>query len=189
MPISLSIQVFRAGSAPSLQTRTVTPTTSTTTYAPSSGYDGFSNFTVNGDSNFISSNIRKDITIWRITGTLKPMDSHMSWGDGGTFRGDGSYSHFFPITAFNPSINMLTWGIAIFNGQLADTYKDMALLSYHYFSSVEGASYTIYFNGNVTTRSAQTPTISSTGVTVGTNFLFYSGITYSYIIYALYYTG
>lgn len=80
MPISLSIQVFRAGSAPSLQTRTVTPTTSTTTYAPSSGYDGFSNFTVSGDSNFISSNIRKDITIWRITGTLKPMDSHMSWG-------------------------------------------------------------------------------------------------------------
>ena len=84
---------------------------------------------------------------------------------------------------------MLTWGIAIFNGQLADTYKDMALLSYHYFSSVEGASHTIYFNGNVTTRSAQTPTISSTGVTVETSFLFYSGITYSYIIYALYYTG
>lgn len=80
MPVFLSIQVFRAGSSPSLQTRTVTPTTSTSTYSPSLGYDGFSSFTVTGDSNFISANIRKGTTIWRITGTLKPMDYYVSWG-------------------------------------------------------------------------------------------------------------
>ena len=64
----MSIQVFRAGSSPSLQTKTVTPTTSTTTYSPSSGYDGFSNFTVNGDNNLISGNIKSGVSIFGING-------------------------------------------------------------------------------------------------------------------------
>lgn len=69
-PVSLAIQVFQAGSSPSLQTRTVTPTTSTTTYSPSSGYDGFSNFTVNGDNNLISSNIKSGVSIFGVNGEL-----------------------------------------------------------------------------------------------------------------------
>lgn len=69
MPISLSIQVFQAGSSPSLQDKTVTPSASTTTYSPSSGYDGFSSFTVNGDSNLISNNIKSGVNIFGVAGS------------------------------------------------------------------------------------------------------------------------
>lgn len=65
----MSIQVFRDGSSPSLQTKTVTPTTSTTTYSPSSGYDGFSSFTVNGDSNLVSNNIKSGVNIFGVAGS------------------------------------------------------------------------------------------------------------------------
>ena len=186
MPISLSVQVFRAGSSPSLQTRTVTPSASTSTYSPSSGYDGFSSFTVSGDSNFIASNIRKGTTIWRITGTLKPVDSYMSWGGGSTFTGDGSTSHFFSITTFNPSNNMLQWGIAISNGGVSN---NGALMFYHYLSVGGDASVAMCLNGTTYARKGTAPTKSSTGITVSSSYTFYSGTTYSYIIYAVYYTG
>lgn len=65
----MPVQVFRAGSSPSLQTKTVTPSASTTTYSPSSGYDGFSSFTVNGDSNLVNSNIKSGVTIFGVGGS------------------------------------------------------------------------------------------------------------------------
>lgn len=51
--------------------KTVTPTTPTsdTLYTIPSGYDGWTQFTVAGDSNLLSSNIRENVTIFGVRGT------------------------------------------------------------------------------------------------------------------------
>lgn len=68
-PINLlSIQVFGAGGAPQLQSKTVTPSASTQDVTPSSRYDGLSQVTVNGDSNLVSSNIKNGVNIFGVTG-------------------------------------------------------------------------------------------------------------------------
>ncbi len=64
----MSVEILTQGGGATLQTRTVTPTSSTTSYNPSSRYDGFSSFTVTGDSNLISSNIKNGTTIFNVTG-------------------------------------------------------------------------------------------------------------------------
>lgn len=59
-----------AGSGePNLQTKTITPSTSTQTVKPDSGYDGLSQVTVNGDSNLVAGNIAEGVSIFGITGT------------------------------------------------------------------------------------------------------------------------
>lgn len=45
-------------------------------FYPDTGYDGLSNFTIQGDSNFISSNIRKNTSIWNVTGTMEPAKTY-----------------------------------------------------------------------------------------------------------------
>lgn len=65
----MSVEVLTQGGGATLQTKTVTPTSSTTNYNPSSRYDGFSSFTVTGDSNLISSNIKNGTTIFNVTGS------------------------------------------------------------------------------------------------------------------------
>ena len=68
-PINLlSIQVFGAGGSPQLQSKSITPSTSTQHVYPSSRYDGLSQVTVNGDSNLVSNNIKKGASIFGITG-------------------------------------------------------------------------------------------------------------------------
>lgn len=51
--------------------KTVTPSspTSDTLYTIPSGYDGWSQFTVAGDTNLIASNIRQNVTIFGVRGT------------------------------------------------------------------------------------------------------------------------
>ena len=72
MPTQLSIEVKGSGGSANLTTKTITPSTSSqTVYASSSGYDGFSSVTVNGDSNLIASNIKKGTTIFNVSRTLE----------------------------------------------------------------------------------------------------------------------
>lgn len=56
---------------PVTATKSVTPSspTSDTLYTIPSGYDGWTQFTVAGDSNLIASNIRQDVTIFGVRGT------------------------------------------------------------------------------------------------------------------------
>lgn len=76
-PINLlSIQVFGAGGSPQLQSKSITPSTSTQHVYPSSRFDGLSQVTVNGDSNLISSNIKSGTNIFGVTGNYKGAEEH-----------------------------------------------------------------------------------------------------------------
>ena len=65
----MAIEVRGAGGSANLQAKTVTPTASTQYVTPSTGYDGLSQVTINGDSNFKANNIVKGVTIWGLTGS------------------------------------------------------------------------------------------------------------------------
>lgn len=65
----LSIQVVNSGGSPKLQSITVIPQKDQYIINPSYGYDGFSQITVSGDSNFVADNIANGVKIWGVTGT------------------------------------------------------------------------------------------------------------------------
>lgn len=67
----MSVYVQSGGASPTLQSRTVTPSSSQQTIHPQSGYDALSSVVINGDSNLVSSNIKSGVSIFGVNGELK----------------------------------------------------------------------------------------------------------------------
>lgn len=67
----LAVYVQSGGASPTLQSRTVTPSSSQQIIYPQSGYDALSSVVVNGDSNLVSSDIKSGVSIFGVTGNYE----------------------------------------------------------------------------------------------------------------------
>lgn len=76
---NVAIQVKSSGSSPTLQSRTVTPSSSTQYITPQNRYDALSQVTVYGDSNLVSSNIKSGVSIFGVSGSLSSADFIGLW--------------------------------------------------------------------------------------------------------------
>ena len=79
--------------------KTVTPSASSQTVLPDQGDDGLSQVTVSGDSNLVAGNIKKDVSIFGVTGTLESSSGGSSLPAGFWDKNSGSFDLTLPPEA------------------------------------------------------------------------------------------
>ena len=107
------------GGGSNYQQKTVTPSASQQVVSADSGYDALSQVTVNGSSNLVAGNIKKDIEIFGVTGTLEsggvtlnphPVNLQYACTDGGSYANvlpmDGSWTTEVDLTGITQQNSM-----------------------------------------------------------------------------------
>ena len=124
----MSVQVKSSGSSPTLQSRTVTPSSSTQYITAQTGYDALNQVTVYGDSNLIGSNIKGGVSIFGVSGSYTG-DVRESISTGGEFVENRTKLRVYFSTN-------LEWIIRICSNSLFTMIRyDGGGISYFFFSS------------------------------------------------------
>ena len=95
-------------SAPTLQSKTVSPSTSQQIITPDSGYDGLSSVTVEGDANLVAGNIKSGVSIFGVAGSFEG-----SGGGGGSGDNNCEAYHITSASAvlsFKGTGTVKVWG-------------------------------------------------------------------------------
>lgn len=110
---------YTGSGSPTYQQKTVTPSASQQVVSADSGYDALSQVTVNGSANLVAGNIKKDVTIFGVTGTLEsggvmlnahPVNLQYACTDGGSYANvlpmDGSWTTEIDLVNITQQNNM-----------------------------------------------------------------------------------